>query len=308
MKISDTDIAGLLSSRQPSTSLDAKATSVRKVQQKRAGQEVARDNELKCMVVVSKFGHLRISELARAVWPSARYAEQLAGRTVRRLLKRGLLLERRNSLGGRSLCITRPGATWLDVRGFEAQQTTALAVDGPTFFHRTLQNRYLTERQIAGQHVAGEYLILRRKLPFSIEPLIKKLKKLPDGFAWSRMADGTMALEWIEQEAASKARGELEKCLRVSECVGTQLRGDVAYKLSALVFVFDDSLNHAKRILLAANSLWGDRPAHERITLEKRVKLVFVEIRPPLVWVSHRVTTLHDYRTHGGLNAVAIRK
>jgi hypothetical protein len=154
----------------------------------------------------------------------------------------------------------------------------------------------LLERQNAGQYVAGEYLILRRKLPFKIEGLTRALRKLPDGFAWSRMPDGTMAVEIIEQEAASKARGELEKCLRAAAYVGTNLPGDTAYKLSAVVFVFDGALSHARRILLAANSLWGDKPTLERITLEKRVKLVAVELRPPLVWVAQQVMTLHEFR------------
>ncbi len=309
MKISDADIVGLLSSRQPTTPPGAKTTSKSKPQQKLGGQEVARANELKCMMTVAKFGHVRVSELSRAVWPLARYAEQLGGRTARRLVKNGLLLERRNALGGRSLCITRTGATWLDARGIEAQHTLDLSsVAGPTFFHRTLATRYLIERQIGGQQVAGEYLLLRRKLPFTIDPLARALKKLPDGLTWSRAADGSMGVEWIEQEAASKARSELEKCLRASAFVGTQLSGDIVYKLTAVVFVFDGSLSHAQRILLAANSLWGDKPAHERAALEKRVRLVAVQLRPPLVWVTHRVTTLHDYRTQSGLKTVAIRQ
>ena len=298
MKISEQDIAGLLSSKPLSAQSVAhiKRTN-RELPKKLSGREVARVNEFNCMMAVAKFGHLRVLELSRAVWPLARYAEQLAGRTVRRLVEQGLLLERRNALGARSLCITRTGAAWLEVRGIDAQNTLSLSsISGPTFFHRTFATRFLVERQIAGQHVAGEYLILRRKLPFSIDGLTRALKKLPDGFTWSRMADGTMAVELIEQEAASKARGELEKCLRAAAYVGTVLPGETTYKLTAVVFVFDGSLNHARRILLAANSLWGERPANERATLEKRVKLVAVELRAPLVWVSQRTMTLHDFR------------
>lgn len=297
VKFSNTDMAGLLSGRQLFTLDAAKPPSRHNVQKSLSGRDVARENELSCVVAVSKWGHLRLQELARTVWPSARYGEQLAGRTARRLVKQGLLLERRNALGGRSLCLTRAGVAWLEVRGIEAQHTLDLSsVSGPTFFHRTFATRYLIERQIAGQYVAGEYLILRRKLPFKIEALCKALRKMPDGFSWSRMPDGVMAVEIIEQEAASKARAELEKCLRAALYVGTSLPGDTAYKLSSVAFVFDDSLSHARRILLAANSLWGDRPALERINLEKRVKLVAVDLRPPLVWVGQRVMTLHDFR------------
>lgn len=297
MRISTSEIPGLLSGRLTSQPIAIKQAASRVAVPSQSGREVARANELNCVIAVSKWGHLRIQELARSVWPKARYAEQLAARTARRLTKQGLLLERRNALGGRSLCLTRTGVTWLEIRGVEAQHTLDLtSVSGPTFFHRTFATRYLIERQNAGQHVAGEYLILRRKLPFKIEALSRALRKLPDGFTWSRMPDGTMAVELIEQEAASKARGELEKCLRAATYVGSCLPGDTVYKLSALVFVFDGSLSHARRILLAATSLWGDKPALERIKLEQRVKLVHVELRPPLVWVGQRVMTLHDFR------------
>ena len=43
--------------------------------------------------------------------------------------------------------------------------------------------------------------------------------------------------------------------------------------------------------LLAATSLWGHRPLQERVTLERRVKLVAVALRDPLVWVGSSVTT-----------------
>lgn len=116
---------------------------------RRSGRETARLNEFNVMKAVAQFGHLRVIELARAVWPQARYGEQLARRTVARLVAQGLLLERRNALGSRSLCLTRGGAAWLDARGVEAQHTLDLSsVAGSTFFHRTLATRYLIERQV----------------------------------------------------------------------------------------------------------------------------------------------------------------
>jgi hypothetical protein len=164
-----------------------------------------------------------------------------------------------------------------------------------------MATRYLIERQVTGSQVAGEYLILRRKLPFSIDRITEALRKLPDGLVWQRRGDGgPMPVEAIEQEVSSKARGELERCLKAAEYVGTPLPGEEAFFLAGLVFVYDRSLNHARRILLAANSLWGGRTAAERATLERRVKLVAVELREPLVWVSSSVTTLHDLRLRGG--------
>lgn len=267
----------------------------------RCGREVARENELKCVKTVALYGHVRVAELARAVWPAARFGEQVCRRTVRRLVQQGLLLERRNALGSKSLCLTRPGASWLELRGIPAQQTLELSsVSGPTFFHRTMATRYLVERQVTGSQVAGEYLILRRQLPFSIDRLAKTLQKLPDGLVWQRSKlDGSIAVELVEQEAAPKARAEIEKALKAATLVGSALSADGRVKLAGVVFVYDRSLNHARRLLLAANSLWGGRPMAERVTLEKRVKVVAVELRDPLVWVSSSVTTLHELRMRG---------
>lgn len=298
MRISDTDMTGLLTKAEHSSGPVIPKT--QRPRQQRCGRVVARANEMKCVKTVAHFGHVRVAELARAVWPAARFGEQVCRRTVRRLVQQGLLLERRNALGSKSLCLTRPGAAWLELRGIPAQQTLELSsVAGPTFFHRTMATRYLIERQVTGSQVAGEYLILRRKLPFSIDGLTKALSKLPDGLVWQRKSDGTVAVELVEQEAASKALAGIEACLRTSEFVGAPLSDDGAYKVAGVVIVYDRSLNHARRLLLAANSLWGGRSMAERATLEKRVKLVAVEVRDPLVWVGSSVTTLHELRTRG---------
>ncbi len=295
MKLPSHDLSGLLS--KPATPNPAPK---RRQAPKRSGREIARANELKAIKAVAQFGHLRISELARAVWPLARYGEQLARRTAARLVGQGLLLERRNALGSKSLCLTRGGAAWLDARGVEAQHTLDLSsVAGSTFFHRTLATRYLIERQVEGFQVAGEYLLLRRKTPFPIDALVKALRKLPDGMVWQRRADGTASIELVEQEAATKARQELEKCLRTAEFVGQSLDPEGRYRIAGLVFVFDRELNHARRIALAAASLWGNRSQAERVALEKRVKLVAVELRDPLVWVSSSTVTLHEWRQRG---------
>ncbi len=288
---------GLLSKlapANPSPSHRARATP------RRSGRETARLNEHKVLRAVAQFGHLRIGELARAVWPQARYAEQLARRTVARLVASGLLLERRNALGSRSLCLTRGGAAWLELRGVAAQHTLDLSsVAGSTFFHRTLATRYLIERQVEGAQVVGEYQLLRRKAPFDVDAVMRAMRKLPDGMVWQRRASGPMDVELVEQEAAAKARQELEKCLKMAELVGRPLDARGLYRVGGLVFVYDRELNHARRILLAAASLWGDRPHAERVMLERRVKLVAVELRDPLVWVGSSTVTLHDLRQRG---------
>lgn len=282
----------------PAVAAPPVATKLPRAVRKKCGREVARRNEMATMQTIARFGHARVAEIARSVWPRARYAEQLARRTVARLVAQGLLLGRRNALGSASYCLTRGGAAWLDARGVEAQHTLDLSsVAGSTFFHRTLATRYLIERQVEGCQVAGEYLLLRRKTPFPIEGLVKALRKLPDGLVWQRKPDGIVAVELVEQEAAAKARTELEKCLRAAEFVGQPLDKAGTHRVAGLVFVFDRELNHARRILLAATSLWGGRTPAERARLERCVKLVAVELRDPLLWVTSGVTTLHELRT-----------
>lgn len=297
MKLPSTDLHGLLS--KPTRPGPTRATTPRQAAMP-SGREAARLNEFNAMKSVAQFGHLRICELARAVWPQARFGQQMAGRTAARLVEQCLLLERRNALGSKSLCVTRGGAAWLDARGVEAQHTLDLSsVAGSTFFHRTLATRYLIERQVEGFQVAGEYQLLRRKTPFPIDPLVKALRKLPDGLVWRPKVGGVATVELVEQEAAAKARQELEKCLKAAEYVGRPLDSEGRYRIGGLVFVFDKELNHARRILLAANSLWGHRPHAERAELERRVKLVSVELRDPLVWVSSSAVTLNDLRQRG---------
>lgn len=263
----------------------------------RNGRDVARENEFRCLKAVSEFGHLRINELARAGWPSANYAEQLARRTAGRLLDAGLLAERKNALGSRSLCLTRGGAAWLEDRGVPARHTLDLSsVAGATFIHRTLATRYLIERSLSGHHVAGEYRILRKALPFSIDAVAARLGKAPDGLVWFKRGDGSFVVDFVEVEAARKARGELERALRWNELAGTVLPGAGRFVMSGLTFVFDASLNHARRIALAADCRWSARPLHERASLEQRVKLVAVKVRDPLVWEGSTTTTLHELR------------
>lgn len=127
------------------------------------------------MKAVAAFGHLRITEPARAVWPRACYAEQLARRTAARHVAARLLQERRIALGSHCLCLTQGLAAGLEQRGLEAQRTLDLSrVAGSTSFHHTLATRCLIERQVQGCTVAGGYLLLRRMTPFPTEALAKR--------------------------------------------------------------------------------------------------------------------------------------
>lgn len=59
------------------------------------------------------------------------------------------------------------------------------------------------------------------------------------------MADGSMGVELVEQEASAKARAELEKCLHAIELHGHRLDSRAMYRVAGVVF--DLEPNHAHR-------------------------------------------------------------
>lgn len=260
------------------------------------GRVQAGINELECMKALTLLGHARVAEVSRLVWPQAAYAEQMANRTLARLQDAGHTLPKRNACGSSSWVITRKGAAWLEERGVPARHTLDLSsVSGSSFAHRTLGSRFLVEQRLAGFNVAGEYQLAVGKLPFAVEPLCKKLGKASDGLYWRRGPNGQTSVWWTEVENAPKALAEIQRVLGVAEHVGAPL-GAANVQLGGLTVVVDASLSHAQRLLRAANERWGGRDAAVRMTLEARVQVVLVDIRPPLVWVGHRTCTLLELR------------
>lgn len=273
------------------------ATGLTKHPHKGSGRDIACQNELKVAAAIAEYGHLRIAEIARLGWPLATYADQMAQRTCRRMVGAGRLLIRRNALGGTSYVLTRTGASWLSLRGTQARHTLELSsVGGATFFHRTLATRYLLERAIKGAGVAGEYKMANGGVPFSIETLTRATKKNPDGLIWRENKDGSIAFEWLEVENASKPKSELVRMLRVAMFSGKLV--DVGKKAYAagLNILYNKDLNHADRILSAANELWGGLPEQKRDEYERKVVLISASIAAPLVWLGHSSKTLQQYR------------
>ena len=57
-------------------------------------RERAAANRLHVLRAIATHGHLRCTDLAAACWPEARYAEQMAQRTVRHLVTAGQIKAR----------------------------------------------------------------------------------------------------------------------------------------------------------------------------------------------------------------------
>lgn len=261
------------------------------------GKQVAELNSKAVLRFIGHFGHLRVAEIARAVWPHRAYGEQMALRTLRRLEKESLVVPRRNAVGGMSYVLTRRGAAWLDLRGIEARHGLDLSsVAGGTFMHRTISTRFLIERQIIGHQVAGEYAVQQGRLPFSLDALTRRTQKLPDGLTWTKSMAGESKVWLVETEHAPKPMEEIIRILKPAEFVGTWIDPSRKAKLVGLVVLFDSALNHCHRILRAADRLWGHQPSSSREVLESSVRLVFVELGAPLVWRRYSELNLAEFR------------
>lgn len=291
MRVKLNDLTGLIQRRSP----EVEASRVH--QKKASGLKIARANELRVATAISKFGHLRIAEIGHAVWPKGSCNEQMAQRTCRRLLTAGYVLARRNAVGETSYVLTNAGANALELRGIVARNTLELSsVAGATFIHRSIGSRFLISEMGRGYEVAGEYEISTGRVPFSIAELAKRLKKQPDGLVWKSNAEGELQFSWVEVENAAKPKTELLRLLSVASHVGRCV--DVQHKASLvrLTIVYDAALNHDRRLLLAANVLWGDLPQSKRIQLESRVDLVAASIAQPLRWLGSSTQTLSQFR------------
>lgn len=145
----------------------------------------------------ARWGHLRTSDLARAVWPHAKYAEQLSGRLVIKLEKAGLVTRRPNAVGGMSYVLTRRGAANAESLGCIAHHGLDLcSVAGATFIHRSIATRYGIEAELQGRTCFGEHLLAGAGTPFTREALRRQFGKLPDLFE----VDGA-DVRWVEVES-----------------------------------------------------------------------------------------------------------
>ena len=249
---------------------------------------VAKVKQLRTLDAISRYGHLRCAEIAAAVFPSAKYSVQLSQRVVKKLLARGQIASRRNSLGTTSYVLTRRGAAELELNGKAARHGLDIsAVTGGTCRHSVLCARYCIEQEKVGFTAWHEYAILQGRAPISKEQLIESYGKLPDAVLIK--AD---KLWLVEVESAAKSTDTLSRICSVVGRVGRRLHHNVNLELQGVIFVFDGSLGHAVRIARAARNIWVDRCLAEQRELAARIAICRVDIGLPLVWRGYKTEVL----------------
>lgn len=242
-------------------------------------RERAAANRLRVLQTVAEHGHLRCADLATC-WPGARYADQMAQRTVRGLVESGELMPRRNAHGGLSYVLTRPGAAALEVRGIAARHGLDLAsVSGSTFAHFCLTSRWALHKRGEGFATFTEYALQNGQAPVSRELLFRRLGRHVDAV----LIKGDK-LYACETESAPKDTGSLMRIAAMSEQVGRRLHPELPFVLAGVFIVFDGTQNHAQRIARAAAERWQRYGAADRALLASRITLARVDLGLPLVW------------------------
>jgi hypothetical protein len=256
------------------------------------GRSVADKNEIDVLKAVRYFGHLRRTEVARAVWPrsSHRSAYLMAHRTVKRMLKKGYLLERANTLGGISLVLASRGVARLrecDISAVEGYDMSSIS--GPQFFHRTVGTCFLIDRSRNDEMVFGEYAINRNWSPLSVDVLKRHYQKIPDGVTVAEgsargYAPGFRALDWVEVESAFKPEAELQKIIRIGLRLPEPVPDTKNLVLDQVVFVYDTRQGHEPRILRTLRAYLREHP--EANDPERLSHIVFARahIDVPMQW------------------------
>lgn len=259
---------------------------------KKDGRDVAHDNELSVLKAVRRFGHLRRSEIALAVWPnsSAASAKKMCSTTVQRMLDKGLLVERPNILGSMSLALTGRGAGRLKQEDIEANESGSLSsIAGPQFFHRTVGTCYLLEKARQGARVYGEYSIIKGWAPVTRAEFSERYRKNPDGLIVVSgrergYAEHITAVDWVEVESSYKPDEDLEKIFSIAWHAGTWLDLKETILLDRVVFVYDTRQKHEGAILAHLRRYLKAHPLDDPERVLSSIVLVRAHISTPLVW------------------------
>jgi hypothetical protein len=256
---------------------------------------VAYENEFKVLKLVRDFGHLRRVEVARGVWPhsSPGVAETMAQRTIARLTKSTELFETSNALGGMSLVLGRRGATRLRNKGTDADAGYDLSsVKGGQFQHRSYGTRYLIERIAKGHRAFSEYALSKGWSPITRDQLAARFRKVPDGLVLvpgpeRGYNDTITAVDWIEVENTPKSGAELARILDVAWNIGECLDAAKTVILDRVVFVFDRSDHHERRIERALRTYLRAHPTKNEKLLLSSIVLCRCTVDFPFVWREH---------------------
>lgn len=252
-----------------------------------SGKLVARENELKVLRALHLFGHLRRIELAHFVWPFSSPASSkiMCSTTVKRMIESRLILERPNSLGGKSLVLSSAGATALQNEGIDADAGYDLtSVTGPQFWHRTLGTSFLVAKASQGVLAYGEHFLAREKGALNRLSLIKTFEKAPDGLLLRPSGMGSTWVDWVEVESSAKDNSEIFKMLNILNFThGKPFGENKSYKVGKLYIVYDVRQPHERTLTSAVQRYLVENQGKVQPHFSENVMFVRTDIDFPLI-------------------------
>lgn len=255
----------------------------------------AYQNERAVLHLLHRYGHVRQTDIGRAIWPasSEATAKSMAHRTLARLIDQKQIVRLANRFRGYSYSISTAGVSRLDlIQEDGARSGRGLtSVTGQQFSHRTLGTRYLIEKEIAGLTAHSEYAIYCGSNGISRKKFAKEFKKIPDGLVLvngaARGLDPELtAVDWIEVEGAYKPQTERRKILSLSAKQGTWIDRDRKMLLDRIVFVYSSMDSHERSLLNGIDSYVREQKIADPHILSSIV-LARCDIRPPFTWVGY---------------------
>ena len=254
--------------------------------ERRSGGEIAQPpdtKEFEVLKIINDYGHLRITEIARAVWPASKpaRAESMASRIIARLLTWRFLHGWPDAFGGISFALTSRGAACLREWGEDARSGLKYSLNRPNFRHRWIGTRYVIERGALGHRAYGAHALITDRAPVGRTELTQRFGILPDGLVL--VPDPTSANillgDWVKVIWSRFSIYDLERMLSIEQHVGASLNAEDTVRLARVLFLCDAEsswLIGALRRYLQTHPR-PDRDLHRIVIVRCRVGL-------PLVW------------------------
>jgi hypothetical protein len=142
-----------------------------------------------------------------------------------------------------------------------------------------------------GHSAFGEYALSKGYSPITRDQLAKQFHKVPDGLVLvpgpARGYDDTItAADWIEVENTPKSSEELERIMEIAWTIGECFDAAKSVMLDRVVFVFDRSDCHERRIKRALRTYLRAHPTDNPDFL-KSILLCRCAVDIPFVWRGH---------------------
>jgi len=249
------------------------------------GRLVAEQNEQSVLNWLHRFGGLTTRQLARLVWRGKSAGKRMAQRTIGRLERQGLVLQRSLFTGGNIYVLSEGGARLLRESGtpnVSARGHRDLSFRKP--MHRIIANDFLIDwrdRQIdnatPNAAIWTEFEVQHRVAPYP-EISINGKYKIPDG-----MIQNDDELTWIEVENAYKGPKEIRRLMTTAARLFNEnysypfRHKDTEYRINRLFFI----LPHQSNFKTIANAICKSNLEFNAL---KCTFLIKVTVTSGLVW------------------------